>query len=63
MDKRELIIQLQKLIDVIERDETRLDDVNITEQPYYAEVYAGALVESHKEGQRYVVDFDVKFVD
>lgn len=63
MEKEELINQLQKLIDVVERDGVRLDDVTITEQPYYAEVYAGTLVESHKDGQRYVVDFDVKFVD
>ena len=63
MEKKELINQLQKLIDVIEQDNVRLDDVTITEQPYYAEVYAGGLVESHKDGQRYVVDFDVKFVD
>lgn len=63
MEKEELINQLQKFIDVVEKDGVRLDDVTITEQPYYAEAYAGTLVESYKDGQRYVVDFDVKFVD
>ena len=63
MDKKAVITKLQEYIEVLEDENTRLENVRVGNAPVYDEItLEGQILEFAKSGENFDIDFDVTYI-
>ena len=63
MDKKAVIAKLQEYIEVLEDENTRLENVRVGNTPDYDEIaIEGRILEFSKSGENFDIDFDVTYI-